>query len=233
MGGGNYSSTKRVRSVTRRALAPGRTGGFRGYGFGRKYYGRRLRTMAKLWNPPERKFVTIANVGVATIGTGAVFLMNNIAEGAGVSERVGRKITMTDYLVRMNFVITGAAAPTQTIRVMVIYDSQTNSTTPVLSEILEFATTGTTVAVSALNLNNRDRFKVLNDVIFTMVQGSNTERVHCKLFRKNLKLTTTYDAATGGVASIQNGGLFLVVSGQTNDVASIYDYNGRTRYTDN
>lgn len=225
-------TVKRVRTTVRRSYAPGSTRGWRSYGYGRRSLGKRLRNLLSKWSPPERKYSESSAFALATDTIGVFRLMNSIGEGAGPTERVGRRITCTDFLVRLNFTIAAATITDQTIRVMIVYDAQTNSGAPTAAELLANASTGSAVMVSPMNLDNRERFKILAEKQFTMVKGTETERAFIKIYKK-IKLPTVYDAGTTGGGSISTGSIYLCVFGRQNDVASTYDFYGRVRFIDN
>jgi len=222
---------KRVRITSRRTLAPLRTGGYRGYGGGlRRYTFRKLRSIVKNWQPPEQKYVDVNANATGASNAGNIVLLNGIANGNGVSERIGRKVTMTSSYIKMTFDISGAGVNTMTWRVMLVYDAQPNQLAFTLANLLQSGA-AVTNTISALNLDNRDRFNVLLDKTFTAVKGTDTGKAICKLYKK-MKLNTIYDATGGTIADITTGALCLVVIAESTDAAAQYNYYVRTRYVD-
>ena len=105
----------------------------------------------------------LAGLNLAITTAGTVTLINGIATGTDINNRVGRKVIMKSLVFNVNnFPVATTANALQGImlRHMIVYDSQPNSagTVPAVTDILETATT-----LSPLNLNNRDRFRVIYD----------------------------------------------------------------------
>lgn len=193
----------------------------------------RIRRLLAVYSPPEKKYVDTRFTGGATSTAGTFILLNSIAAGASVSDRVGRKITMKDILIKINTTIIGAAIGNQVFRAFVVYDAQTNATTPTLTDILQSAATGATAVISPMNLANRDRFRILAEKTIVLSANTETERAIIKFYRKNMKLDTIYNSALSAVGAISSGSLYLVVHALQNDPASIFDFDCRVRYIDN
>lgn len=100
--------------------------------------------------------VSLNNSTIPT--TGVVALLQNVPAGTDVNERVGRKITNKSILFRIQAYTESTALSGAAVRIMLIYDSQTNSAGVNVTDVLQFAQ-----PLSPMNLNNRDRFKVLKD----------------------------------------------------------------------
>jgi len=93
-----------------------------------------------------------------------------------------------------------------TVRMLIIYDKQTNATAPTVAQILE-----QTDALSFMNMDNRDRFSVLIDKQIAIDQfGGNGSRV-VKLFKRSA-LPTIFNSGTAGtVADMTTGSVYLVL----------------------
>lgn len=97
--------------------------------------------------------------------TGSFNLMNPTVQGTDFVNRIGRKIQMKNFYVR-GYVRTEASAglttgvntPSQMARMIIFLDNQPNGAVPVVTDLLVDAEPH-----SHLNLNNRDRFRVLVD----------------------------------------------------------------------
>lgn len=184
----------------------------------------------KYWSPPEQKFLDTTALGINTSAP-RIILLNGIAEGTGVSQRVGRKIKMTSVQGRMSvYVSTATTSPS--VRCMIVYDMQTNSTLAGLGDILQVFTAGSDF-ISPYNLNNRDRFRVLWDKTYT-VNAVNNERATFKFYKK-LKLDTVYDNTGAIIDDISTGSLLLLFFSSDRTVAAnpVVDYYARVRYMDN
>lgn len=220
--------SKRVRLATRGPLrAPLRTGGF--YGASRyRRLGPRIRRLLRYWSPPERKFLDVTALGT-TLANIRFILMNGIAQGTGVSGRIGNKITMTSAQGRISiYVSTATTSPS--VRCMLVFDSQTNSAVFTGGDLLASAAAGVDF-LSPLNLNNRERFRILWDRTYT-VDTVSTERATFNFYKK-MKLPVVYDGTGALVDDIQTGSLYLVIMSSDRTTPPIFDYYTRVRYIDN
>jgi len=167
-------------------------------------------------------------------------LLNGVAIGSDFTQRIGRKIQMKSILFRGNVEVDPATtdvAHGSFVRFMIVYDKQWNSQTvgvTLMSDVLQNITTGTGVAtVSPMNLNNRDRFKVIMDKRVTVDMGKQTVKVDFfKKFKKPLEVT--FSGTTNTEGSIATGALWFLWFGSHpagNDDASAAYYN-RVRFVD-
>lgn len=100
--------------------------------------------------------------------TGAIQAINLVQQGAGVSQRIGNKISLKSLRVRFSFVSTGNTSDEpRTSRIMVIYDRNPNKAYPaanfILAESLQDNTISAGTFTSSVNPNWFDRFVVLQD----------------------------------------------------------------------
>lgn len=202
---------------------PLRTGGFYGQ------FDRRGRA--------ELKYVDVDLVATATSAAGTVTLLNGVAQGSDVSQRIGRKFMIKSSQIRLA-VYPNSATTNQVgdiVRVMILFDCQPNSVIAAVGDVLEIATWE-----SPLNLNNRDRFKVIMDKTITMnpvvytaaalTAGAPVVKAMKRYKKLNLEVINSGTGAT--VGSIQTGALILLTIGLVNNGSTINWYH-RTRYTDN
>lgn len=127
---------------------------------------------------PELKCIDQNNAGaspftVTATNAGAFYPLNFLIPGADVNNRVGRKITLKSVQIRLRFVPTGAAAINDLVRVMVVYDRQSNLGTPATSDLIQTidsaGLTSSTV-YDFKSISNEERFQVLQDRSFTFPQ---------------------------------------------------------------
>jgi len=194
--GGQYATT-----VSRVQKAPLRTGGYLSLYSG---YGQPKRSNMEL------KAKDTAASLVFTSDTGNILLLNGIALGTDFNTRIGRKFTMKSILMRLS-VFQGDTTPPRVAnaRVMIVYDSQTNTTAPTIAQVLN-TTIGSPV-VRCNNLDNRDRFKVLLD--YTCSISPNGQQ--CVFEKKYLRcdLETINGGTDATVGSITTGSLYLLCIG--------------------
>lgn len=186
----------------------------------------------------EKKLIDTAQATYALDTTGSVTLMNGCSQGTDFTNRIGRKYT--NVAVQLEGQIGPADNVTQLVgskcRVMVVYDAQPNGALPAITDVLTAAT-----ANSFMNLNNRDRFKVLIDHNVTLggVQETATQAVAAcpnvdnVSYYKKVNLETICDGTGATVADIQSGSIFLLTIGsQAAGLGHIFVGALRVRFID-
>jgi len=201
---------------------------------------------------PEKKANDIDSSGGAISlnvnSTGVFQLLNGIAVGTGINQRIGKKVKCDSIYIRGRIsldvmqnaaAVSTTTAPAQQVRMILFWDSQSNGTTPAVTDLLKAADPS-----AQLNLDNRDRFKILKDKVFAFGVGNFFSSVgysgvgpviaNIKVFKK-LNLDTFYGTTGANAADVQTGGLWLFFLGDftagTSD--SIAELTTRLRYTDN
>lgn len=178
-------------------------------------------------------------VGNATLDTtGSVTLLNGCARGTDINEREGREIDLRSVQLRMNISARSEAIVDQTVRVLLVYDRQTNGAAPGLTDIIR----GGTVC-GMRNLENRKRFKILMD--YTVRLNANYTggaSLHTaanngvfKDYYQRFNLPTTFNSGNAGtVADMATGSLYMVRVGEiaAGTAAAEVDFCSRVRYTD-
>lgn len=203
-------------------LAPARTGGFFGV--------RRRQLMG------ERKVIDVDPGNLNVTSTGTVTLINGVATGTDFTDRVGRKIVMKSVYVRGIIFPDDFSTLNSLARIMIVYDMQANGVAPAITDILKSAS-----SVSQLNLNNRDRFKIIMDKQWVLgaidntatqsVAGSPTVHALKKFTRLNHE--TLFNGTTAAIGSIATGALFLVTIGtQAAGAAATTTISTRVRFED-
>lgn len=204
--------------------APLRTGGF---------YGPYLRR-----GRDELKVIDTGPVTGNTPASGGLTLLNGIIQGTDYTNRIGRRVIMKSLLFRFYLVPNIAAtngALGDIVRVMLIYDCQANATAPSVPDIL--ANGGS--FSSPMNLNNRDRFKVLTDKFVTIGSWAYTGSTlaagsprpsQFKIYKK-MNMEIIFGGVGGTVGSIQTGAVYcLLISLNNSLTTSIFD--SRIRFID-
>lgn len=137
-----------------------------------------------------------AAVGVTTgvgLSNRAWFSVQNLCctnQGQGASERIGRKITIKSIRLNMGLFMnmTVARRSTWCVRVMLVWDKQTNGTFskdtdlftlpyvagPVSTSVADTATIGIMSITALPAIENSQRFKILLDKTYNYEFGSNT-----------------------------------------------------------
>lgn len=191
-----------------------------------------------LWNGRSRdelKVTDTATVVAAVTQAGVVSLLNGTATGTDYTNRTGRKMITKSVLIRL-FINTNLVSAQQgdVVRVIIFVDKQSNGALPAVADVLNTAT-----YAEPMNLNNRDRFIIIRDTIFTMspavyaaaalTAGAPVTRM-AKHYKK-VSFETIFSGTTNGIASIASGSLCILYISQFASVSTI-TYNVRTRFID-
>lgn len=159
------------------------------------------------------------------------FLVNGVVQGVTGGQRIGRKVNFKSMQYRLSITNgTGiAATPSVTqVRVLVLYDRQTNGALPALTEI--FSPTATFDALIALQESKR--WVILSDKTY---QNDSTAGsvLSIKCFEK-MAMETQYNGAGGVVVDVAYGGIYILIAhnGGAFTTAPTVDGNFRLRFTD-
>lgn len=198
------------------------------------------------YNTIEKKVQDIAVATYQVNSTGVFTLLCIPVVGADMNARVGRKINIKSVYIR-GFVGIQAALlstadseiPPQQWRMIIVADMQPNGAAPATTDLLNTASPS-----SHLNLNNRDRFKVLADKVYTSdgyvnvstatqarsSQGRITFKVKCY---KKTNIETIFNATNGGtIADITSGAVYMFWIGSQAASDGNAIVGTRVRYTD-
>lgn len=210
----------------------------------------------------ELKAVDTPQLSLSFTDNPTPVLVNSCVEGASFYNRIGRKISMKSLqvtgLIQRTFSNTAAIGPTYG-RVLLVYDRQPNGSFPSLSDIiLAYKPDGTTYTASnvGVNMNNRDRFKILMDERINLpplgVGGADTgdkvlnyeangtgqqESYNIKRYFKLNRLVTQFKASTdGSIGDFATGSLFMLTFSDITDPAQnawTTSLQARLRFWDN
>ncbi len=176
------------------------------------YYGRYNRNMRQesKFNDGNGNFVAVSTGG--TQSTSMVL----IAQGAGESQRIGRKIKVTSLSVRFSMNLgnsTAAANTSDIIRLIIVHDKQCNGTNAQWLDVFE-----STGWDAYRNLANVGRFNVLLDKRLSLrasISGDGTtsrsgESNRTWNFHRKLNIPVEYDAATANIADLKSNNLLFM-----------------------
>ena len=180
----------------------------------------------------EVKCVDLAGATYTLNSTVAITPLNLIRAGSSFFNRIGRKVEMKSLHLKGFIQPVRTIAAQDYVRIMIVYDSQTNGALPSISDIIQDtdqAGTNNTTSTSSANLNNRDRFKILCDYRIvvpsqTVTAGqvstpgwvdpvSTFNDVERFIKLKGLHTVFKADSAPAVIGDIATGGLYLVTYG--------------------
>lgn len=174
---------------------------------------------------------TLSTASTRPDTTGDVILLNGIARGDDINERVGRRVTIRSLEAHLYDTVTKDTGVDQVHRVLIVYDMQSNGTAPVVTDVLVSAST-----TSLKNLDNRNRFRILYDQAWTLnASGESDSQKHItKYMRVNLPVQFNSGDA-GTIADIQTGSIYFICLGSEVRGNTAGSINGRVRvrYSDN
>lgn len=220
----------------------------RGYLRRAGYWGRFSRAAGN-----ELKFYD-ENKGSTTVyntAAGTAYLessMNNIPEGTGQSERLGRKCTVTQAFVRGTITLaaaTAAARNSAKCRVVLVWDKQCNGAAVANAF---GANTGAPFEIDDINsfrnLENSSRFTILYDKTHTLVADGAASTAGAYTFGAvdrnfqislpKLNIPLEFSGATGGIAEIRSNNLVMMAISDATTAADVsIKYISRLRYKDN
>lgn len=223
------SDFRRKRTFVPRKRINLRTGGFAGR------YAPGVRSAEKKFLDTEIDDATVSSTGTIQ-GTGSVLLL---VQGVGPTQRVGRKVTVTDVNWRVNYELPNAdsvVAPKagDIVRAIMYLDTQTNGATATVTDVLEDAE-----YKSYRNLENQGRFKILFDKTIAMnymatngngADNNYSERNYWTTFYKKCSIPIEYTGATGAIAEMTSNNIGILYISK-NGVAAM-ESTIRIRYTD-
>lgn len=171
---------------------------------------------------PELKVYDIATATYQVNTSGSITLLANPVLGSDFNARIGRKIVLKSVYVRGHVVneaalavTTGVATAPQLARMIILTDLQPNGAVPTITDILVEA-----MSTSQLNMNNRDRFKIHCDKVWTLdnyvydtvnaCMAANNVIKPVKKFQR-LQTEVIFNATNGAtIADINSGALYMV-----------------------
>lgn len=189
----------------------------------------------------ELKSTDVEQAATNMSWSGDLILLNGIARGDDIDERIGRQITMKSIEVHMRFEAKApeAGVTPSAIRVLIVYDRQTNGAALTVAQVLS-SVGGPLVTLAPKNLENRDRFQILRDMKFGLPCSVSTDFMAAPKvmkFYQGVNLSTTYNTGDAGtVADITTGSLYMITL--ASDAAAgahmpLYSFVSRVRYADN
>jgi len=207
------------------------------------------------YSPDQSQASTYYNLPINNNGN-TVQCLNLCQQGAGISQRIGHKISLKSLRIRLSLVPTGKTTTVQEhMRILIVYDRQpigsyTNVTT-LLGSVNGNNVISTGILTDSLNPSYYDRFVVLSDDFRSLPVLNTTSNVSsttfgptedCSfLYDKFIKLNdldTTYNGSGQpmAISNVATGALLIYVySDAGGNSTDPWMLNGsiRLRYVDN
>lgn len=182
------------------------------------------RYMRSISAPKESGYVDlgITTYEISSNAATAIFLLNTVAQGAGIQQRVGKKIQMTS-LQHRGQIANLASAILNDVSLMIVYDKRPTGALPAVTDILK--------SQHSQAMNNDDnvpsRFMILKRWNQTLI-GNTTAAVSGMEamnsdFYMPCRLPVVYKAlASGAIGDIEEGALYLMLVGSNVNGSNIH-----------
>lgn len=182
----------------------------------------------------EPGYVDLAAANYALDTTGSITLLNTVAQGAGTSQRIGKRIALKSLQCH-GYMFNNTTANVNDAAFLIVYDKRPTGVLPAITDIL--------VSVSPLafnNDNNSGRFRILKRVDQTLVgsignQVGPASAINSDWFLNLKGLPQVFKAAgTGAIGDIDEGAMYLVTVGgnAAGTTAASFTSAFRLRYID-
>jgi hypothetical protein len=192
--------------------------------------------------PNETGYVDIAGASYANDTTGSITLLNTVAQGASVNQRIGKKFMMKSIQMRGK-AVAGTAGTINTAVCYLIYDKRPTGALPAITDILVTAT-----AASFNNDTNSGRFRTIrrwdkmilggqtlatNPIVGGTENGGASALNLDEYVKLNLPVVNKA-AGTGAIGDIEEGALYFVTVGDqpAGTAASSTQVGFRLRFTE-
>lgn len=191
--------------------------------------------------------ISSAVSSAAAQATTQVVCLNTMAQGTDFTGRVGRKILAKSVLLDAEIypvMTTSTGGFADIVRCIVFWDYQSNGKTtfPLSDLLLDQGATPLTNTTSPINLQNRDRFKILFDKRYNMnpyavnsgayVSGGAPHPINIKKYIKLGNVSTTFnDTGSSVYGDVQSGALMAVFFSESDSNCRLM-YTARTRFID-
>lgn len=180
----------------------------------------------------EVKSIDVAAAAYNVSTTATITLLNGCATGSDYNKREGRLISMQNIEIKGFLEPEDGLVDNQCARVMCLLDLQSNGAAPVITDILDSAS-----SLAQYNLNNRKRFTILVDELFPMggltAAYSQSPTVHAFEVDIPVDIDTHYGGTGATVASITRGALYMVTIGsKAPGAGSTLTASTRVRFVD-
>lgn len=195
----------------------------------------------------EKKVIDINSTGYAVENTGTQLqLLNGCVAGSQNFNRIGRKINLKSLQIHGSIYQADTTSQFTKCRLLIVFDKQSNGAAPTFADIItsqNIAGTTSSTVNDMVNLNNRDRFEIIRDLMYTVdgisdvatqSYSGGTTIVPVDLYIKLGNRETVYNAGTAGtVGDIQSGALYMfLIASQPNATGVSANLSFRTRFVD-
>ncbi len=179
----------------------------------------------------EKKDLT-STQAITANNAGTITLLNGLAQGVGVSQRIGRRALMVNLSIKYCVGLQATNQSPQCYRISLVLDRWPQGSFPDLDQIYT-NNGGSQAPLGFRDLRNSNRFKILKTRLLQMDQGNLAKRGSMFL---RMRVSTLYVDVNAAIADISHNALYLVLLSDqagTGDPSAAPTYNGviRLRFT--
>lgn len=185
--------------------------------------------------PREMGYVDLASANYDCSTTGSITLVNTVPQGAGVSERIGKKWRLKTFEMSASC-FNGSTATYNDCRIALVYDKRPTGSLPAITDIYDNVNGN-----SFRKEDNAGRFTIIKqwDVFLVGTSASGDKAPsYAKPFNPKValgnRLVVNKSAGTGAIGDIEQGALYLVTMGGSATGTAAATLNGtiRVRFQD-
>jgi len=197
------------------------------------------RRIKKLEHSEELKYIDYSDNALLQTG-GRLVALSLLAQGDDFNQRIGEQVQAKYLNLKMTFNKSTPSANINWIRVLVLWDLQTNGIGPIQLASTSLVTgviDDTTIAsiLAPHNYRTKQRYKILHDKLYiNNPDSTTTERMF--QVKRNIKLggaTIKYNSSAGTTAALSSRSLWILTFCDSDSPSEISPYiTARVWYTD-
>lgn len=163
----------------------------------------------------ENNFVDVANASYANDTTGSITLLNTVAQGSSVNQRIGKKWMMKSIQCR-GYQFNNTTATFNDTACLLVYDKRPTGSLPAITEVLN-----TVNAASFNNDVNSGRFRIIRRWdkmllgVASATTGTETSVLQFEEFVKLNLPVVNKGATNGAIGDIEQGALYFITVGSS------------------
>ncbi len=201
-----------------------------------------VRSAVRASHEPKNVDVMTGALTLVNTNAGVVQALNLTSQGSGGTNRTGRTFTMQSLRLEYTLYTQNTQTFTDLVRVTVIFDKEARGALPATADIFANTSYGTNLLLSPFNFDNLSRFEILYDQIhdckpmLTLNAATPAPENSLFVFRRNINLRNRkvrcYNTSAGTIADIDEGSLFIFVTGNQTAAMPVISISSRVIFRD-
>jgi len=172
---------------------------------------------------------------LSTSATPTFFLLNGVQQGTAGNQRSGREVKPEGLRLALSSALNSLVSSSLQ-RFLVVRDNECRGAQFAIADLLQYNTQGIDQLNSPVNFDNRKRFTILLDKVYTMNSCSalgtswGVPFVHSEFDLRLGGITHYYNTSSGTITDIDSGAIFLVCIGTSAANADSFGFSSRVTY---